>query len=542
MEAKMKKYLGVFTVLALFTILFLLFSGCGQQPASSVAPSAKPPTTTGPKYGGILKLSANTDAVVLGWPPRFVSYVDTGNVKPAVESLMRYNSKVQPQPWLAESWTTDAAAKTITFKLRKGVKFHDGTDFNAAAVKWNLEKYVESGIGMQLPKAMKIDVVDDFTAKVTLPSWDSTILGIIADAGLAGKIISPTAWQNAPGAKTDKERDDWCANNPVGTGPFKFVSWQKTVKQVYTKFDGYWQKGKPYLDGMEWTVIADPSTASAAFKAKEVDGLIWIATNTARDLKAAGYSILSLESGTQIKTVSANSINPTSPFSNVKLRQAISYAIDRKAIADGVFFGYAAPIQQCGLLGSDYINPDWKGFPYDPEKAKQLVAEAGYPNGVNATIATQSFPDDIAICTAVQAMLAKANINMKIETMEPARHIQLLAQGPYDSMALIYLRANLDQPLPISRSVGASSAQNKKSVMQPEEVDKLIQQAQQAPDLASKQKLVWQLQDVVFNKYCIFNPVVITFPIAAVQNYVKGDGIMKTYVNEWTPEDTWLDK
>jgi peptide/nickel transport system substrate-binding protein len=389
---------------------------------------------------------------------------------------------------------------------------------------------------------MKVEVTDDYTVKLNLAEWDSTVLNTVMAGAMAGAMISPTAWKNAPGAANDKDRNTWSGNNPVGTGPFKFVSWQKTAKQVYKKWDGYWQKGKPYLDGVEWTIIVDPMTAAASFKAKEMDGLLWVQANVARELKAAGFTIDALQSGTQIKSISTNSQNPNSPFANVKVRQAISYAIDRKAIADSIFFGFAAPQQQLSLLGLDGINPNFAGYPFDVEKAKKLMAESGVTTPVKAKIHTNPNPDDVAICTAVQGMLSKIGINMEIETTETARHIQLTNVGPYDSMILCYLRANLEQPMPFMRSVGPNSVQHAKSVIQPEEVAKAEAVAKGATDPEAKKKAVWQLQQLVFGDYCIFNPIVITFPLAAVHPHVKDAGIMKTYVDEWAPENAWLDK
>ncbi len=165
-----------------------------------VAPSKQPQ----PRYGGILRIGTAVDSNVLGYPPGMLTTQDFVTSKTCIEALGRYDDKGLMLPWLAESWKTDAKAKTIILKLKKGIKFHDGTDFNAAAVKWNIEKFIGAKRA-ELPGVTSIDIVDNYTLKITLAEWDNT--AIIGMGYFAGPQISPTAWQKA--GATDKDRDDW---------------------------------------------------------------------------------------------------------------------------------------------------------------------------------------------------------------------------------------------------------------------------------------------------------------------------------------------
>ena len=135
----------------------------------------------------------------------------------------------------------DSSGKVITLTLRRGVKFHDGTDFNAEAAKWNLDQAISTKqFGSVLIDS--VDVVDPYTIRINLKQRDNTLLGMLGFSYI-GMMISPTAFKT--------KGEDWVIANPVGTGPFRFASWQKDVKIAFRKFEGYWQKGKPYLDGIE---------------------------------------------------------------------------------------------------------------------------------------------------------------------------------------------------------------------------------------------------------------------------------------------------
>ena len=180
-----------------------------------------------PRYGGTLRLSDQVEGVSIGYPPKVARVTNTlRQAAPAVERLLRTDKTGKLIPWLATGFASDVVAKTITLPLRKGVKFHDGTDFNAEAVKWNLDLNM-SARSPGTEKFRSVDIIDDYTVRINLTSWDSTVTGNLVQA--LGMIISPTAYK--------KNGEEWCANHPVGTGPFQFVSWEKDVRTTYKKFD-----------------------------------------------------------------------------------------------------------------------------------------------------------------------------------------------------------------------------------------------------------------------------------------------------------------
>jgi peptide/nickel transport system substrate-binding protein len=507
------------------------------QPATSTTPA--PTTTVTPKTGGILKIGTGVDAVVLGNPPGQTTVQDFVTSKTCVESLGRYDASGQMVPWLADNWKIDAAAKTITLTLKKGILFQDGTPFNAQAVKWNLDRFFAAKRA-ELPAGSTADVVDDYTVKLTLPEWNNT--AIIGMAYFAGPQVSPTAWQKA--ADNDKDRDAWVTAHPVGTGPFILDSWVKTVKQVYKKNPNYWQKGKPYLDGIEWDFFADPTVMEAAYINKEVDFIYIASPISARNLKAAGADIVALNTGLGLQQTSIwyNSAIPTSPFNNLQVRQAISYAVNPKAIVDTLFYGYGTAINQWAVPTSQWANPNYAGYPFDPEKAKQLLAAAGFA-GLKTKMLVLNTPDTVAIATALQAMFANVGMTVDLDLADNARYRQLTSPGgSFEAMCLASQRADSDPALIFPRNLSVDGIIMNKTIIHPDQIETLLKDARTAPDQASKKAVIWNLQKVIFGDYAIFTPLLVPSGVAAKQSYVKGDGLMQIEYTQWTPEDAWLNK
>jgi peptide/nickel transport system substrate-binding protein len=512
-----------------------------QPTTSTTKPSTSTTMTTSatPKTGGILKIGTEVDAVVLGNPPGQTTVQDFVTSKTCVESLGRYDSTGQMVPWLADNWKIDAAAKTITITLKKGIVFQDGTPFNAQAVKWNFDRFFAAKRA-ELPAGSTAGIVDDYTVKLTLPDWNNT--AIIGMGYFAGPMISPTAWQKS--ADNDKDRDAWVTAHPVGTGPFMLSSWQKTVKQVYTKFPSYWQKGKPYLDGIEWDFFADPTVMKAAYLSKEIGMIYIVSPLNARDLKTAGANIITLNTGLglQLTSVWYNSANTSSPFNNLQVRQAISYAVNAQAIVDTLYYGYATPINQWAVPTSQWANPNYKGYPFDSAKAKQLLTAAGYA-GLHTKMLVLNTPDTVAVATALQAMFANAGMTVDLDTADNARYRQLTSPGgSFEAMCLASQRADSDPALIFPRNLSDSGVIMNKTIIHPAQIEKLLVDARQAPDQASKKAVIWNLQQVIFGDYSIFTPLLVPSGVCAKQTYVKGDGLMEIEYTQWTPEDAWLNK
>lgn len=289
------------------------------------------------------------------------------------EGLTRINSKGEVKPALAESWDVSEDGKTYTFKLRTGVKYHDGTDFNADDVKFSLDRARgEDSTNAQkgLFKAIEsVEVIDPSTIKITLSSP-------------AGNFLFSMGWGDAvivapESAETNKA-------NPVGTGPYKFSKWAKGSSVELVKNDAYW--GAPIaINKAIFRIIPDAAAAVNSMLAGDVDAFPNFPSPESIPQFESDPRFTVIIGSTEGETVlSTNNKKP--PFDDVRVRQAIAHALDRKAIIDGAMFGLGTPIGTHFAPHHPAYVDLTNAYPRDLEKAKSLLAEAGFPDGFKATI------------------------------------------------------------------------------------------------------------------------------------------------------------
>ncbi len=525
-------YCGRKAFVGLLTFLFISVWANSLQAAQSKAQPKPQQTQSKPQYGGILRLSDMTDGANIGLPSRYSPVYAQRQVAPAIETLFRTDKTGKPIPWLAESYKEDAKGMTITLWLRKGVKFHDGTDFNADAVKWNLEQYMAAKSG-GTEKFKSVDIIDNFTVRINLSEWDNTAIGNMAY--MIGSIISPTAFK--------KNGADWCANNPVGTGPFQFVSWDKNAKTVYKKFPDYWQKGKPYLDGIEWLPISDPLTRLLSFKKGELDLALSVAAKDVAELEKEGYVVIRRNAGSGMLGVVHDSANPNSPFSKLKVRQALQYAIDTEAIAKTIYLGEAEAAKEWIYKGHWAYNPAVVGYPYNPAKAKQLLKEAGYPNGFKTKITYITSAQDDQLYTAVQAYFKAIGIEAELEPVTSPKWTQIaLTGGKWDGMIQGGVTGNPD----VAGTLAARYILGGRYYSQmaiPEEYKKAVENAITAPDFKTKEKWTKTALKLEIDKYCIRTVFVSRPDFAVGKKTLHNHGFFATPNTAWwTPEEAWIEK
>jgi ABC-type transport system substrate-binding protein len=305
--------------------------------------------------------------------------------------------------------------------VRKGVKFQDGTSLDALAIADNFD-FIKKGTtnpayAQSLYKNVASwDVIDEYTLKVNFKSFDAKFMTTLAERGMA----SPTAMRK----QTTPE--NLAKDHLVGTGPFSFVSYQRDNFVKYTKFSGYWQSGKPYLDGLEFNQVADAVTGLIAFKAGEAQLIMGVSAKDAVDLQKAGFVVASNSRG-GIFYLIPDGANKDSPWSNIKVRQAAEYALDRKAIAS-LGGGYWQPLTQFALPTDARYVKDMVPRNYDVAKAKQLLAEAGYPNGFKSSlIASTTYNKDVLI--SLQTYLKEAGIDCALDVQDAAKFTLVRTEG-----------------------------------------------------------------------------------------------------------------
>lgn len=530
--SKLKIFAG-FVILITFSTLLLGCSNSSKSSSNELEKSSDEEKTGDPKYGGTLRVAVLVDGNYIGLPTKQVPAVHTQRqVAPAIETLFRSDKEGNPIPWLAEGYTSDYEAKTITLSLRKGVKFHDGTDFNAEAVKWNLEMNMNAKLG-GTENFKSIDVVDDYTVRINLIENDNTIIGNFAY--MIGQIISPLSYE--------KNGEEWAANHPVGTGPFKLVSWEQNRKTVYEKFEDYWQEGKPYLDRIEWTPVQDNVTRLFSLKSGEFDVALNLADKDLEGVESEDFTVTTNPTGAGAVGVVYDNANPNSPFSKLEVRQAVQHAVDTEAIVKNVYYGNAEPANQWIYKGHGSYNPSIEGYPYDPEKAKELLAKAGYPNGFKTKITYIATPEYEQVYTIVQAYLKEVGIEVELEAVLNNRYAEIAYQGgKWEGMLHGSVSGNPDVAGSLRlRYIGNNNYYIQSSY--PDDYKKALQNAITAQDLASKQKYTQEAMKLMIDEHALRLVIALRKESAVTHPYVQGTGIFETANSVWwTPEDVWLNK
>ena len=288
------------------------------------------------------------------------------------EGLVRIDQNGAVQPGLASEWTISEDGLTYTFKLRDGVTFHDGTAFDAEDVKFTFDRILaEDSVNAHkefYEPIESVTVIDPLTVEIKL----SQVIGrFLFDIGRGDAVIV------AP------ESVDNNANEPIGTGPFAFVQWDKGSRVVLEAYGPYW--GEPaHLSKATYLFIGDTATMTNALLAGDVDGTNNFAAE-ALGVFEGNPQFKVLVGTTEGETIlSTNNKKP--PFDNLKVRQAMAHAIDRQAIIDGVSYGYGVPIGAPFAPHNPYYVDLTNTYPFDLDAARALLAEAGYPDGFSATL------------------------------------------------------------------------------------------------------------------------------------------------------------
>ncbi|MGH3504535.1 MAG: ABC transporter substrate-binding protein [Nocardioidaceae bacterium] len=357
-----------------------------------------------------------------------------------LQTLTNLNKKGEVTPELATSWDTSKSGKALTLHLRKGVKFHDGTPFNAKAVKFNLDRVRDPKVKCPICGAFQVikdvKLVDPHTVRLALKYPNPALIRNLAITPAA--IVSP---------KSVKKHGNSYKNivYPVGTGPYQFQKYQKGTKVVYSRVDDYWGK-KPYYDKVVFLIIPEGNSREAALRSGQAQ---MIMNPPVSDLQ-------SLQSDSSIKVMKAPSDrsifvamnNSKPPFDNKTIRRAFNYAINKKAIAKNVLFG-TVDVMNSPLASSlsGYCKTGF--YAYNPKKAKQLLAKAGAKN-LSITFGTPHgrYLQDKQAAQAMAAQLRNVGVDVKVRTTDWSSYLAATEDknGPYDMHLLGWAPGALDAP------------------------------------------------------------------------------------------------
>jgi peptide/nickel transport system substrate-binding protein len=403
------------------------------------------------------------------------------------DTLIKEDQDGNLVPQLAEDWEANEDGTEITFHLKEGVKFHNGETMTADDVVFSFNRAMESSYTSRITGSMEsIEKIDDKTVKLTLKYPYGPIYGSIATANMG--IVSQ---------KAVEENEEEFGRNPVGTGPYKLVEWRSGDRIVFESFPEYF-KGEAAIKDLTFKIIPDTSTALVALENGEVDMLLApSAADRQNILNNENLQLYETEEASYL-FVAFNTENGT--FADKKLRQALSYAIDKEAVILGALEGNGTPLDAPMPPGVFGYPEDFKGNPYNPEKAKQLLAEAGYPDGLSVNLkamesVTYSKPAEI-----IQENLRLVGIDANLELMERGAYLQdVYTDTNYEITVLVVSALVMDADLITygrfhSSMVGGG---NNFTRFQNEEMDAALELGRTSQDLAEREEAYLKVTEIV---------------------------------------------
>jgi len=524
-----RKRVGIFHLLL---AVLLILSACSGGNEATPADSGGT-TSEEDKQGGTLVYGRGADAV--GLDPINVTDGESIRVTHNIfETLLEYDENLELQPKLATEYSSSEDGLTWTFKLREGVKFHDGTDFNAEAVVFNFERWMDpenpyhkgdfpyypflyGGFkGDENHLIEHVKATGDHELEIKLKRKTAPFLSYLAISMFG--IASPAAIEEFEGDVNE---------HPVGTGPFKFEEWSRNNTITLAKNPDYWMEGKPYLDKVIFQVIPENSARLNALQTGEIDvldGMNATDTNVVEEtqglelLKRPSFNIGYMAFNTEKK-----------PFDDPKVRQAINMAINKEEIVNAFYNGLAetatSPLPPSLWGYDDSLEP----YEYNVEEAKKLLAEAGYENGFETELYTMSnprpyLPEPVKIAEAIQSDLAEVGITAEIVSSEWATYLDDTKQGKH-SMAMYGWTGVMADPdnflYPnLSKTNTEKPAQNI-AFYKSDEFTSLITEARETIDQDKRIELYKQAQQL-FQKDAPWVMLAYTTPPLAQMDYVEG--------------------
>jgi len=482
----------------------LLVTGCAKKNGTATAKGA---AGGNPVKGGELVYGRGHDSVRLdpGHETDGESFKVCDNL---YENLVAYaDTTTELVPELATRWEISADGLTYTFHLRPGVKFHDGTPFDAASVLFSLDRqrdmkppheFHSVGGPYTYWQSMGMDDIvggiaapDDSTVVFTLKRRNAPFLANLA-MGFAS-IVSPTAAR--------KHGEDFF-KHPTGTGPFRFVEWVKDDRIVLERNPDYW--GEPaWLDRVVFRSIPENTVRLLALETGEIAGMDGINTELAKRLEGnEGFTLLK-QPGMNVGYLAMNM--DKAPFGKIEVRQAINHALQRDAIVASLYGGYGTPAVNPMPPTLWGYNRTVTGYAYDTAKAKELLAAAGFPNGFETELWAMTgprpyMPDPLKVAEAIQSDLKAVGITATLKTLEWGTYLDQVQNGKHPMCLLGWTGDNGDPDNFLFVLLGKAStrlpAQNV-AFYRSDEVDGLLVQAQEESDVAKRAALYEQAQALI---------------------------------------------
>ncbi|GIF75825.1 ABC transporter substrate-binding protein [Asanoa siamensis] len=507
--------------------------GSDEKPAQTQNSFGTPANADEVKQGGKLTVALSAEPDRLD-PSLSRSLYSRYVFQAMCEKLYDVNEKAEVVPQLATALPTISAdGRTVTIPVRQGVKFADGTDFNAAAVKTTLERHLtlpESARKSELGPVDTVEATDPQTVVVKLKTPFAPLVGALADR--AGMIMSPTALQSL-GTNF--------ASAPVCVGPFKFSKRVPQSSIDVVRDSNYYAADKVHLDGISWRILTDASIRSANLRAGDAEIADSVSTQDVESLrKESSLTVLQSQSlGYQGITINVGNVDglgtPPKPIDRPiakqkEVRQAFEYAIDRKALVDAVFNGIPSPA--CGPISPASVfssEAAQKCREHDPAKAKQLLEAAGVPTPYTVKMLASNTPDTLRLAQALQSMVKEGGFNIEIVPVEYSSLLDEQDRGNFEILQLGW-SGRIDPDANIVNFVGTGGSQNVAGTSNPA-LDTVLGKARQSTSLDERRQLYGEAVTLLQED----NPLVYLYRqanLTAFSNKVKGvqvfpDGVIR---------------
>jgi peptide/nickel transport system substrate-binding protein len=405
------------------------------------------------------------------------------------DALVKPMPAGQQTPSLAESWTQSKDGLTYEFVIRKGVKFHNGEPVTAADVKFSFERYKGAGAKLLKERVREIQIVDAGRVRFVLKEpWPDFMTFYGTSATGSGWIV--------PKAYVEKVGDDGFKKAPIGAGPYKFVSFNPGVELVMEAWDGYWRK-VPNVKRLVLRSLPEETTRAAALKNGEVDIAYLFTGPVAEDIqRTPGFKLVApKESQGTFWIDLPDQWDPKSPWQDKRVRQAASFAIDRQALNQAETLGFSKPTGSLiprVLEFSKFYEPD----PFDPARAKRLLAEAGYANGFDAGD-LYPWPPYFSMGEAIAGYLQRVGIRTRIRTMERAAMTTAWREKKLKNVIIGITGAAGNAATRLDAYVSRNGIYT--SGVLPE-VEDLFQRQARETDVKKREALVHQIQDILHER------------------------------------------
>ena len=481
-------------LLSLLLLVGVMIAACASEPEESSATGGDS-EEEGLGSDGDLVIANLSDAVSLD--PAGVNDVPSYDVQTNIfERLVRQDEDMELQPLLAESWE---AIDDVTweFKLQEGVTFHDGSEFNADVVKTNVERVLDPDVAAPAASYLamidEIEVVDDYTIRFITEFPFSALPSHFAH-NVGGMISKEQIEDDYAAMEEGKEPGTVINENPTGTGYFKFESWTPGDSIKLVKNEEYWD-GEAKLDSVTFKVVSEDLTRIAEIETGDSHITNPLSPSDIEQVKGTDGVHVTEQDSVALDYIGFNVTQE--PFDDEKVRQAVTMAIDKEQIVDGIYNGVGelaiGPLAPAVPGYDDSIS----GLEYNVDKAKELLAEAGYEDGFSTTIWTNDSRERIDVATNVQAQLKEIGIDLEVEILEWGAYLDKVDNGEQEMYILGWSNstATADTGIyPLFHSENLGNAGNM-SFLEDDDIDALIEKARREMDEEKRNDIYSEIQE-----------------------------------------------